>query len=212
MPTHHSVCSFCRLIAQQFSLALCSSTWPWFLADPSSSPSLYPWPAPGTASSPPDLSYLTLWSGQTKANFLLMIRTGISVLGGNDDDVPGSLTLVCSSSSARPPLELGELWNVICGMGKMIRLLQKSVPLSEAFSFPPPLARRDDALEDHEALTWKEPGVLSYSVEEAPPPTHTQGPASCGRPALDGEVRPNVFVCSNMEIWGLFVMPAITAD
>lgn len=43
--------------------------------------------------------------------------------------------------------------------------------------FPCQLARCEEALEDYAVLTWKEPGALNYLVEEASPPTHTQGSA-----------------------------------
>ena len=139
---------------------------------------LQPWPLQGHLFSS-HLSYLTPRSGQTK---------------GNSDSLSEPICLFfqqwrCSVSinscffSLLGTASLIIRWAGKCvlvnGKWRKSWLLNKFVPLSNAFSSLAPSARHEGALEDGEPLTWKDPRALNYSVEEASLPTHTQGPAPC---------------------------------
>lgn len=137
-----------------------------------------------------------------KREFILIIGTEMFALGGSED-VMCLPTLVSSSSWAYPPLWLGELWNVFWSVGCWGKawLLKSIAPLSHAFSFPPQWARHKEAPEDCEAVMWNKPGALNYFVEEARPPTHTQGPAPLQTSiVLWSEWDRNLFV---LEHWDL---------
>ena len=194
MPTHHFAHSFCRLLAQHFNLTPCSPTWPCFLVGPSIvSHSLLPFLSSWSLGLSRDHlfsshhSYLTPCSGQTKGNLdslsepiCLFFKQWWCYVSIDSCFffLLGTTSLIIRWAGKRV---------LVSGIWRKSWLVNKCVPLSNAFSSPALLARFRVHWRMVRLSCGRSRGPWVTLWRRRPCP-HKPRAGLCGRPAWDWEV------------------------